>query len=345
MAQKRYVVIRTDADEKAWIWEEIQAGRLRQGWGTPGMALVRDGGEIPAGDWVTNYRASAQQYWPGTITPPDEEESTARYRILARMMKLEREDVVVVPRVPTWETFLVAVVSEGYRFDNAPASEREGYEDYRHVIGVDKERLRVQSYHGSEDGRIVQRFMVAYQSAVNNANSLEFRAAVERLLQRPPGDTVAKPSFFEVFRKTRRGILTDVLATLRQRPPEDLEAIVGKTFEEAGYRLLDTHRYDGQGGDADLVMTRDLPILSRFADSASNIYIQVKQRRGDNPNDQEDVKWVEQLLKITSEDPGATRVLAATVDEFSAPCVQLCKDHRIVRLAGADLAELITKYL
>ena len=28
-----YWVIRTDRQTTAWIWEELQAGRLRQGWG------------------------------------------------------------------------------------------------------------------------------------------------------------------------------------------------------------------------------------------------------------------------------------------------------------------------
>jgi hypothetical protein len=38
-----YFVIRTADDEKEWIWQEIQQGRLRQGWGLSNT-------ELPAGE-------------------------------------------------------------------------------------------------------------------------------------------------------------------------------------------------------------------------------------------------------------------------------------------------------
>jgi len=64
---KSTMVVRTSDEEKVYIWQEIQAGRLRQGWGIPGAQLVaRNGKPIERSDWV---RARPEEAKPPERTP------------------------------------------------------------------------------------------------------------------------------------------------------------------------------------------------------------------------------------------------------------------------------------
>ena len=72
-----YFVIRTDDDDKEWIWQEIQQGRLRQGWGLSNT-------ELPSGEhtpekmanWCQRYRDQAKQIWKEEIS---QEAAESRY--------------------------------------------------------------------------------------------------------------------------------------------------------------------------------------------------------------------------------------------------------------------------
>ena len=53
-------IFRTDGPQNGYLVKELAAGRLRQGWGVPGSALVRDGAVVPYEIWRDKYRAGGE---------------------------------------------------------------------------------------------------------------------------------------------------------------------------------------------------------------------------------------------------------------------------------------------
>jgi hypothetical protein len=123
-------VIRTADDHKEWIWNEILQGRLRQGWGLSEM-------ELPSGkhtpqkmkEWCDRYRRRGQEYWKGKISQGDAEQ---RYWILRQMTDIQNGDRIVVPKMPTWGSFCIAIAIGEYRFDQGSRDPDD--DDFRHVI-------------------------------------------------------------------------------------------------------------------------------------------------------------------------------------------------------------------
>jgi hypothetical protein len=64
-----YFVFRTTDDEKERIWQDIQEGRLRQGWGLSKMELP-SGEDTPdkKADWCQRFRAQGEPVWKEEIS-------------------------------------------------------------------------------------------------------------------------------------------------------------------------------------------------------------------------------------------------------------------------------------
>ncbi len=60
----RITVFRTATDENTvdWLYKEVIAGRLRQGWGWPGLGLMTSDGErVEKSAWEEAYRACCNE--------------------------------------------------------------------------------------------------------------------------------------------------------------------------------------------------------------------------------------------------------------------------------------------
>lgn len=137
------------------LHEELQAGRLRQGWGCAGMTLLNEQGNlIPQNMWEANYRTS-RPCW-GCPSPN-------RYTILTRMLEFGRGDVVIAPNMPADGRFCVACVpaNEPYSFETP-----DWADDFGHVIRVDGDSVETYANGQNEHTRIIsgQR---GYRDAVN----------------------------------------------------------------------------------------------------------------------------------------------------------------------------------
>ena len=134
-----FTVFRMEAGND-WLHQEIQKGRLPQGWGGHGFALTRSDGEwISKSQWEAAYRKSG---WG--------EPSSRRYAILTRMLELGAGDIVVVPKTPDWGEFTIARVRDKYRFELA-----DGHSDFEHIIPVDPDSIRVFNYRADDDAFLV----------------------------------------------------------------------------------------------------------------------------------------------------------------------------------------------
>jgi HJR/Mrr/RecB family endonuclease len=247
-------------------------------------------------------------------------------------------DRIVVPKMPDWGTFALAEVDKGYFFDDAPAAQRGGQEDLRHTICI--RNIKYFSYHSSEHARLIHKKMRAYQAAVNRVWDKNFQEAVETLLGRP--SQTIDLGITAIFEDVKQQHARSVLGSLRKLKWDDVEQLVENLFKESGYDVVVRHRYDKEGGDADLVLTTKVPLLNEFTDMDLIVYVQVKNKDG---KDYDDVHHVEQLIKISRDAVNCLKVLISTTDEFTAEARRLAQESNVILLDGMGLVRLLNKYL
>jgi len=336
--EKRYFVFRTDDYTKEWIYGEIQKGNLRQGWGVSSLQLKeKDGIDVPQDTWINRFKTVTKRVWNEDTS---DKEAYNRYSILYPMIEMKKGDVVVVPKMPDYDKFLVAIVEKPYFFDYKPKEERNGFEDFRHIIGIDKSNIKIFHYSSSNESKIITNKFKGYRSAVNNVWNNEFIKAVDELLTR---DSDLKPKGLDVIiSDIRKNVCNDYIKGLIKLGPGEMENIVKKIFENAGYEYLESHRYDKEGGDADIIFKKPVPIISDYSENDMKVYVQVKNKIG---NDIDDVSGVDQVIKITENEPCAIKILVSTVESFSEQCVKKALENNVVLISGEKLVELAIKYL
>lgn len=124
-----------------YLLNELQQGRLRQGWGTIDPDLDLKNGKV---GFAENFVLACQKYWGSS--PSDIEaglrSGCGRYNILRLMLDMQSGDTVFIPRVPDYYHFTVAAVSRPYYFDTqiGMPNPLDFRVDYRHVIEVEDSR-------------------------------------------------------------------------------------------------------------------------------------------------------------------------------------------------------------
>jgi hypothetical protein len=115
------------------VSELLEHGRLRQGWGTPGLDLTKL-------TFHDNFVIAMRKYWNSIPESTIEElrardvwddgelfgllescyqEAEGRYKILRRMLQMGRGDVVFVPNIPEHgKGFVVARIADNYTFED-----------------------------------------------------------------------------------------------------------------------------------------------------------------------------------------------------------------------------------
>ena len=101
-----FTVFRTDETSQEYLYRELRAGCLRQGWGSPGLALkTADGHLVEKPEWEANHN-NAYGKAPGP----------KKYANLRHMLDLNEGEVVVVPKMPEQHQFTIARVQGGYEW-------------------------------------------------------------------------------------------------------------------------------------------------------------------------------------------------------------------------------------
>lgn len=121
----RYWALRTDQSRRSWIWSELKAGRLRQGWGTSPshdlerLADLRRRG-VPFGDFE-------REVWRGN-----------RRLLPSQPDSMQVGDIVVFLHMPRRGVWSIARVAGGYRFEvSTQANAWDGSPDYGHIRDVE----------------------------------------------------------------------------------------------------------------------------------------------------------------------------------------------------------------
>ncbi|MCK4632088.1 MAG: restriction endonuclease [candidate division Zixibacteria bacterium] len=332
MCDKRMMVIRTNDSEKQWLQSELKGGRLRQGWGITGMQLEDHGEPVPLSEWEARYSKSAKEIW---AREPGPGEALKRFRILSPMTDLRAGDIVVIPKMPSWDKFTIASVKGKYWFD----ADR-GPKDYGHVIPVDSDCMKETPYFSSIESRLIVKKLRGYQCAVNNVWDSRFVKAIEKLVRLDP--VPIKKAIIAIYSDIKEPLIQESLNQIRHLTYADLEELVKKAFEAAGYQFVRKHYYDNKGGDADLVFDRNLPLVSEISELALTVFIQVKQKSG---KDADDLDGVEQLVKISANNPQSVRILISTADGFSDNCKNRAGEEQVTLVSGLETAEFLMRYL
>lgn len=121
----RYWAIRTDQARRDFIWQELQEGRLRQGWGyRPELDLENLARLRRAGAKLAKYQQDA---WRGN-----------RRLLPTEPNSMQTGDIVVLPNLPRYGVWSIARVTGGYRFEiSRQPNAVNGTPDYGHIRAVE----------------------------------------------------------------------------------------------------------------------------------------------------------------------------------------------------------------
>jgi hypothetical protein len=121
----RYWALRTDQSRRLWIWSELKAGRLRQGWGVSPdddlevlAAIRRRGGRL---------EGFQQEVWRGN-----------RRLLPSQPDSMQVGDIVLLMHMPRYSVWSIARVTGGYRFEISDQRNAwDGRLDYGHIRDVE----------------------------------------------------------------------------------------------------------------------------------------------------------------------------------------------------------------
>lgn len=325
------------------ICKELKRGYLRQGWGKDGTRLNKVEGEadaISCEEWISNTAHAFGE----DITENNRNYYTGKYRNLSNMLRMEAGDIVIIPKVPSYNQFTICKVRGKYEFT---AFDAYSDDDFRHSIPVDAESIREVNYLSNEYALNIKAKLRAYQSPVNNIYNSTVIDAADNLLQTPLNELggVDIPDISEIAHDIRSDILKNYFDRFRNLGNKRAEDLVKHIFESMGYEFIGGNKYDREGGDADLIF--DDKIIAELGDIPDNtisnkIYVQVKNKQG---NDHWDIEGVKQLTKITEGEPGATMILISTADEFSQACKEEAEKGNVLLISSLGFLKLLMKYL
>jgi len=121
----RYWALRTDQERRSFIWSELRAGRLRQGWGyAPELDLELLAEMRRQGGRLAKYQ---QEAWRGN-----------RRLLPSQPGSMQVGDIVVFLHLPRYGVWSIARVTGGYRYRiSAQGNAVDGTPDYGHIRDVE----------------------------------------------------------------------------------------------------------------------------------------------------------------------------------------------------------------
>ena len=306
-------------ENDGWLYHELLAGRVRQGWGAIGCALLTaDGRQVEKTTFEEGYKAAYGK-----------EPSPRRFAILNGMLYLKSGDVVVVPKMPVWNQFTIARVSEGYKFDSGG-----DLDDYRHIVHVDPKSVRTFDYRADEDAyRISGLFSRAnHRAAITFCYNPELIAAAIQLLERQSNLTSQSHEVF--FHSAVDSAFKTAATALRDRIKnwngQQFEKAVRQAFQDQGYTIIKHRHFDSQGGDADILV---LPPASPYrVFLPGEIAVQVKWKQD---IDKKDTYAISQIMQwAESQGSNAVKCVISSASGFTEEAQKRAADEDVILIGG-----------
>ena len=311
-------IFRTAADHVDWLYGELKEGRLRQGWGTSGFALLTDDQRVDKEEWAAAYESE----W-------GERPSPQRFAILSRMLEIKCGDIVIVPKMPEWNQFTVGRVSGDYRFEVSDVHP----DDFGHIVPVDPGSLRTFDYQADDEAFLVSGLFsrANHRSAISFCYGAEHMDAAHKLLEQQSnleaGDSIelSQAPLDNAFKAAARD-LSDQVATWNGHR---FEEAVRQAFRDQGYEVKVHRHYDGQGGDADILVS---PPARHRLFQPDEIAVQVKCKQGIDEHDKE---AVEQIVNwADSQASSAVKYVISSASGFTDDARKRADDKDVVLIGG-----------
>lgn len=341
-----YYVFRINYDEDyGLICGELAEGRLRQGWGGPGLTADQS---------AEDFLAAAHSAWG---TGAGSQGVLRRYRNFRIMLEMRPGDRIVIPKVDlrgtgVWRSFAIAVCGEGgYRF--SPIRSADGGLDFGHIVPV--RPVTSFSYSHNAHSLVVSAKFKAYRSPVNRVYDEGFADAVEQLLQEyeadPESSRQADQTSMEALSApiagAKQAYLERIVEQIRSWQPHQMEKVIEELFVKNGYVKLGGNFYDRQGGDIDLIFG-GFPPNSLMADifdlsdstAMPEIRVQAKKKRG---ADLWDVEGIRQLTAMDGHQ-SAVNILISTASGFSPEAKAEAARQGVSLVNGLEFAALLVRY-
>lgn len=324
--------INTDAEE---VRNDIILGKLRQGWGKSGMSLLKNNEIISKEEWRNNF----PEEWGCS-----DEYINRKYDNLKIMLDIKKDDIIIIPKFPSWDSLSVVKVADSYKFEMPKV-----VDDFGHYIEIDFDSLRSFKYAYDESSTKIHSKLRAYQSPLNNVWNKEVLECAQKLLKKDSSEEIQKIE--NIIKLNFEKELKDIASSLQKVSARDLEKVVEKLFLKKGYSLESKNTFDKKGGDADLILTKCLPILEEIDESKScdKIYIQIKHKEG-LYSETEGIDQLNKIVKtkeIDSENTNLNNVYKVLVcsSTFSEELKEIAAKENIILIDGLQLTRLIIKYL
>lgn len=328
------------------IKNEIQAGRLRQGWGSYDM----------------DARKTCDEFldaWNNAFGEDHSSESYIRnkYNNIRNMLNMKPGDLIIVPKISfedaqDWrKSFAILECTEGYDFNTIDSV--DDYKDFGHCVGV--KVLCSCNYEYNRDSILVSGKFRAYQRAINNVYNEDFCDSVDNLIaeyQKVGAFKDTKPSLLRALDtptfNAREQYLQSIVDEINKWAPGKLEDIICELFEKQGYAVIDKHNYDRKGGDIDVICNvfapgsflADVCTISENDDiTLPEVRIQAKNKKGKDTGDQDGVK---QLLAMPGSEK-AINILINTTPEFTEDAKKVAGKN-VILINGKQFAALLIKY-
>jgi len=245
------------------------------------------------------------------------------------MLDLSDGDIVVVPKMPKRHQFTIARVCEGYEFDH------EGdRQDFNHIVYLDPESVRTFHYRANEDAYLISGLFsrANHRAAISFCYSTEKVEATFRLF-RTENNPMPIPQA-QLAQAAADGALRQAAEALRARIGDwngpRFEEAIRQAFRDQGYSLLNHRRYDGQGADADMLVSPPASRHSFFL--PSEIAVQVKWRQGEDLND---VNSVQQIIQWSESLGGnAAKCVISSAPNFTPEAQELAVENDVVMICG-----------
>lgn len=186
----RYFLFRIDTNAEE-VRNEIILGNLRQGWGKSGMSLLKNEEIISKEEWRNNF----PEEWDCS-----DEYINKKYDNLKLMLEIKKNDVIIIPKFPTWDSLSVVKVEEEYKFEMPKVN------DYGHCIKIDINSLKSFKYASNTFFNTVHSKLRAYQSPLNNVWNKEVVDAANILLKLESTENTLKELIESIVKKIENDV-------------------------------------------------------------------------------------------------------------------------------------------
>ena len=258
-----------------------------------------------------------------------------RYRNIKIMTEIKQGDYIIIPKISTKEefvcrSFIIAKCKKEYQF-----GELKKINDFGHYLGV--EVLFSCRYDMDIDSQLISSKFRAYQSPLNRVKVEDFENAVDRLINKhketPDMFDNECPDLISMIdigtREKREGYLKHIVDALRNLNNHKFEDIIAELFEKNGYLVVGNNKYDGDGGDIDIIFEA----YNRNT-LMHNIYL-------------DDINGVKQLIKMRDDEvieKNSIYILISLVDYFTEDTKIEAKKNGIILINGITFASLLVRH-